>query len=143
MNMVLPVFILALAGFAVAFYIHWKKATEQPLTCFIGKECNTIVRSKWGSMFGVSNEALGMLYYFFVAVCMPFLFWSADIVFFLPLSVWVLIAATGAVFFSLFLLGVQIFVFRDWCEYCLASAGINIAIFVIEAVPILALYGIL
>src|SRR3989344_5638863 len=94
-------------------------------------------------IFGVSNEILGMLFYLFVAVSALFLLWGADFVFFLPLSVWVFFAATGAALFSLFLLGVQAFVFRDWCEYCLASAGINIAIFVIEAVPILALYGIL
>ena len=136
------IFLLAVAGFAIAFYIRRKKTTEQTLVCIIGRDCNAMVTSAWGAaLFGIPNEALGMLYYGFLMAGAGLLYFGHDLALFLPLSLWLLLVSAVAALFSLFLAGVQAFVFKDWCEYCLASTGINLTLFAVEAVPFLALYG--
>lgn len=133
---------LSIAGFLVSLHIHHRKRTQQKLVCIIGTDCDAVVNSKWGKLFGVPNEVLGMLYYVFIAAGTALVFFNATAESGLSLSTILFFVSGIVAFVSVFLIGVQAFVLKDWCDYCLASAGINIAIFVIEAMPFLALYGL-
>lgn len=126
MNQNLFILVLALAGLAVAFYINYKKTKKEKLVCVIGKDCDKVVNSRYSSVFGIDNQILGMIYYLLLAAFAIFslagLVWPAII-----FSVFRLMTV-GAILFSIFLVGVQAFILREWCEWCLGSALINFLI---------------
>ena len=137
------IFVLAAAGFFLSLYIHHQKRTQQKLVCLLGRDCEAVVNSEWGKMFGIPNEVLGMLYYLFITGGTALIFFDIEFSIFFSLPVLLLLASGAVMLVSVFLVGVQAFVLKDWCDLCLTSTGINIAIFVIEAMPFLALYGFL
>ena len=123
--------ILAIIGFALAFHIWHTKTNKQQLYCIIGENCNKVIESEHAEHFGTENTVLGMAYYMFVAT-------ASLIVLLYPAVLAISFFATGfliitglAALFSVYLVGVQSFVIKHFCEYCLASTVIVIAIFVI------------
>jgi len=116
------VVILSLIGFLISGYLLKVKLLHEKLVCFLGdKDCDAVVKSKYGSFFKIPNEALGMLYYAAMIVGTVF----AISVFFLQA------AAVLALVASLVLVVVQAFVLKKWCEWCLATAFINLLLFLI------------
>jgi len=126
--------LLSIAGFAISFHI-WNKIhrKKKKLKCIIGDGgCNAVVKSSYGKILGLDNTFLGMFYYAFVFI-------SAVAFLFFPLllnfnQVYLgAIAITGsAALFSFYLLFVQFFVLKKWCEYCSTSAALSIGIFLVE-----------
>jgi uncharacterized membrane protein len=121
--------LFALAGFAVAFYVHHKKKTNMPMVCPLKGNCDTVTRSRYSTFLGVPVEKIGMLYYALVlivyilnnvlAVGFP------DVVMFLMIGI-----TMGAFVFSLYLTFIQAFLVRSWCTWCLLSAGFSSFIFI-------------
>lgn len=140
--MTTPLLVLSAAGFFLSLYIHHRKRTHQKLVCIIGTDCDAVVNSEWGKMFGIPNEVLGMAYYLFIAGGAVLSFLGVDTFILLSLPVVVMLVSGAVTFVSFFLIGVQAFVLKDWCDLCLASAVINVTLFVLEVVPFLALYGL-
>lgn len=121
--------VLAFAGLVNAGYLTYKHYFEKkPLVCPIGHDCNAVVESRWGNIFGIRNEILGVAYYsamlFFgiASVCWP------NLLTFLPSLV--IIAASLGLVFSIFLTLVQKFAIKDYCFYCLISAVISLLLFI-------------
>ncbi|MBI1971554.1 MAG: vitamin K epoxide reductase family protein [Candidatus Wildermuthbacteria bacterium] len=110
-------FALAAVGFAASAYIFYKTQRKEKLFCLLGGECNDVVYSKYGKAFGIPNELAGMLYYVFLVVAL-----------FLSLESVARIAAILAFGASVYLLLIQAFVLKKWCEWCLATAVANIGI---------------
>lgn len=124
--------LLSLAGFLVSWYIYIKKKKNEPMACLIRDDCNQVVRSKYNHMFGIPNEVVGMAYY--AATAAGVLLLGRGFTALFGISVWsALIVAGGiAAISTLILLVIQAFVLRQWCDYCIASALITIAIFGLE-----------
>jgi uncharacterized membrane protein len=105
----------------------------------IGKDCDKVVRSAYSNILGLPNEWWGMVYYGGYALFLLGLGAGGGIRLISP-SVFRVIEqlaffASGlAAVFSLFLIFVQAFLLREWCEYCLLSAGISIVIFSLAAI---------
>ena len=117
--------LLALAGFFISFYIYYTKKNNQQLVCIIGKGCNAVVESKYNTLVGVPNEVIGMVYY--AAVFVSVLFTLA------PFATTARLVIAGcAALAGLGLLGIQAFILKKWCEYCIASAIISVSIFVVS-----------
>ena len=117
---------VALLGFLNALYIYVKKKHKQKLLCFIGSDCNKVIGSKYGTLFGFDNTLLGMVYYAFLILALlftPFLGISSFVV-----LGGLRIAAGGAALMSLYLLYIQLIVLKEWCDYCLIASLINILI---------------
>lgn len=132
--MYIYIFILACVGFAVSLYIWRKKKKNQKLVCVIGDDCDKVVRSKYSAFLGVQNEVLGMVYYAFVAFFALIILSGVSLTSGVSLSL-VFSAISGpAALFSLTLVFIQIFVIREWCEYCLVSAFVSIAIFILHLI---------
>lgn len=138
--------IFALAGFALAFYVHHKKETAQPLVCPLNGKCEEVVTSKYSKFFGVPVEILGMVYYGLILLVYTFHALIPNL-----LSDTVLFIVTGvtigAFVFSLYLIFIQAFVLKKWCTWCLFSAGFSTLIFItavfgadIDVVPFLMKY---
>lgn len=128
MNMTLLSLLLALAGLAVASYIAHKKHTAQPMVCPMKGNCESVTTSRFSKLFGIHVEWLGMTYYGFLALGYTALYVGADLAWLAP----ALFALTAAGFlFSLYLTLIQLAVLRQLCTWCLISAAITTALFVV------------
>lgn len=116
--------LLSGAGFLISFYIYHTKKNGKQLVCMIGKGCNMVVESNYSRMMGVPNEVVGLFYY--AAVFVSAFFVLAPAVYTARLVI-----AAGAAIAGLGLLLIQAFVLRRWCEYCVGSALISVAIFAV------------
>ena len=126
--------LFSVLGFGISFHI-WNKIhrEKKKLKCIIGDGgCNEVVKSEYGKIFGVDNTFLGMFYYFFVLASAIFLLIYPLLLNFNYIY-WTIIGITGsAALFSFYLLFVQFFVLKKWCEYCSTSAALSIGIFLVE-----------
>jgi len=122
--MELSLLVLATLGFFLTSYIWYKKAYKQKLVCAIGHDCEKVINSKYSKIFFIDNTVIGILYYLFMALSAIFSFSGL----FITLRA---IGSAGAALFSLYLTYIQLAVLKEWCEYCLASALISIAIFLV------------
>lgn len=127
--------LFGLAGLILALYIYTTKQNKaKVLVCPIGGHCDAVVNSKYSKFLGVSVELMGALYYAFIIIVysliaiFPDLF-PAEILFFVT-SFSVL-----AFFFSLYLVFIQAFTLKNWCTWCLFSAGFT------TFIAITALFG--
>ena len=130
MNSAIYLVILSIIGFAVSFYIYYTKKTNTKMYCVIGENCDEVVKSKYGKTFGVENTVPGMLYYFLifaygilVILNLNGNLFKYNIVYYLIVS-----ASFASVLFSLYLICVQAFVLKKWCEYCIASSICSVLI---------------
>lgn len=120
-------FLLSGAGFLISFYIYHTKKNNRQLVCMLGKACNQVVESKYGTVLGVPNEVVGLFYYALIAV-------SALVTLNPALATTRLVLSAGAAAAGLGLLFIQAFVLKKWCEYCVGSALISLAIFLVAYV---------
>jgi uncharacterized membrane protein len=123
------ILILGICGFVVARHIYkHKNNNENPLVCPINFDCHGVVHSGYSKFFGIPLEILGMIYYALVSFSYLFLIFIPAS---LPSAVLNLsiIASCLAFIFSLYLIGVQIFVLKKGCSWCIVSAIISALIF--------------
>tara|TARA_Y100000310_G_scaffold191145_1_gene191145 strand:+ start:2213 stop:2626 length:414 start_codon:yes stop_codon:yes gene_type:complete len=119
-------FFVAIAGFALAFYIRYKKTSEKQFTCPLKADCHTVVRSSYSQLFGIPVELWGMLYYFSIAFTYLIVLVSSE-----DLTMLVIMASLLTLFafaFSVYLTYVQAFKLHQWCTWCLISAGFCVAL---------------
>jgi uncharacterized membrane protein len=127
----IAIFVLGVCGFMVAWTIFkHKKPNQSPLVCPLKFDCQTVVHSDYSKFFGVPVEILGMLYYGFVFVSYFLLIFVSHS---LPILFVGFLATLSIIAFlySLFLIGVQIFVLKKGCFWCFISAFICILIFLL------------
>lgn len=122
--------VLALGGIINSGYLFWNHRQKKPLVCPLDHDCSVVTESKWSHLFGIRNEILGLL--FFVGMLSLGL---TSLTTLLPLPtvlLFILIGASLGLLFSLFLILLQSFVIKNYCFYCLISAGISTLLFVMS-----------
>ncbi|MEK6847916.1 MAG: vitamin K epoxide reductase family protein [Nanoarchaeota archaeon] len=124
-------FLLALFGFSLAYHIWHTKTRKQQLVCILGKDCNKAIESEHAETLGVENTVLGMLYYSFVIIASLVAILYPLVLGFSLFSIGALILTGAAALFSIYLVCIQSFVLKHFCEYCLGSTAIVFAIFAI------------
>lgn len=128
MHQYIGITIPALLGFAIAFYIFYKKSRQEKLICIIGEDCNKVVESQYSKLWGIRLEVLGMIYYGLIA-----LYYGVDEALlqngFSLVDNAVAGASILAFLLSLYLTLIQFVVLRDLCEWCLASGILSTVIF--------------
>ncbi len=116
------------AGFAIAASIHSNKRKEKKLTCPLGSDCDTVVRSDYSRFLHVPVEVLGMAYYACIVVGYAAYAFIPAVQ--QPATSFVLLAATAlATLFSAYLIFIQAAVLRQWCTWCIGSAIACLVIF--------------
>ena len=122
---------MSLIGFLVSAYLYYSKTSNKKIYCILGKDCDEVVRSKYGETFGMENTLAGIIYYglvFFYGVALLLnrnLFKGAILYYS------VVIASIASVIFSIYLMWVQAFVLKKWCEYCIVSTIISVLILIL------------
>jgi uncharacterized membrane protein len=126
----IAIILAALIGFSISFYIHRKRKRQEPLVCFVGANCNAVIYSRYAATFGIPNQLAGMFYYGIVAL-------AAGAVTDFPslqtpaLAVSFKVLTAGAALFSCYLVFVQLYFLKEWCEWCFTSAALSIIIFLL------------
>lgn len=122
----------ALAGGGIAAYIYRKKRAHSRLVCPLKADCDSVVQSDYARFFGVPVELLGIAYYSLIAASYATI--AAIPAVAVPPFVFALLSLTAAAFlFSLYLTFIQAFAIKQWCSWCLVSAGLCTLIFILVA----------
>ena len=117
--------LLSLVGLVDALYLTIEHVTGQSVQCTITSGCSEVLSSSYAVVAGIPLAAVGAAAYFSVfslATLAAFGYQVAK-----PLLM-LLVAAMFLV--SLWLVYVQAFVIREFCQYCLLSAAITTALLV-------------
>ena len=117
--------VLTVLGIFISGYLIKNRVKKNPTVCPIGGECDTVLKSKWSEMFGVKNDVVGLVYYIFILVLALYVFFFQQ-----PYPLFATIITSFALLFSLILVFIQGKIIKEYCFYCLISAGINLLIFV-------------
>lgn len=124
----LVIIFTAFCGFLLAFYIYNKKQAKKVLICPLKAHCDPVVHSEYSRFFGIRVEILGMAYYGLIAVIyamfLAFPYLSTTFLVFSILAI-----STIALLFSGYLTFIQAFALKQWCSWCLVSAGFTVIIF--------------
>lgn len=123
--------LFGLTGFWIADKISIMKKKDEPITCPIGYDCDSVVRGPYSKFLGVPVVEVGRIYYLLVSaffIINMFVPFPQDAIF-----VAILVAGM-AMIFSLYLTAIQLFVIKQWCTWCLMSGLINILLFVVTFV---------
>ena len=127
----------SLVGLLASWYIYHKKHhKKEKIVCYISADCDKVVHSQYSRILGIDLEILGLIYYLVLSLLVAANYLGSLTLFGFMIFNIVFVLSAAAFVFSLFLLYVQIFVIRDWCEYCLISVAMSIVIFLIEIMPI-------
>lgn len=135
---ILSPILFAFAGIILAIYIYTtKRNNSKILVCPIGGHCDTVVNSKYSKFLGIPIEVIGIFYYGFIALfysisyLKPHLFNEG--IFFL-----VTVFSVIAFLFSVYLVLIQAFALKNWCTWCLFSAGFTTIISVVAIMNIVS-----
>jgi len=121
--------IFSIAGFLLAGYVYVKKRKKETLVCPMNGKCDEVINSRYSRFVGVPVELLGIIYYAFIGAIYTFIF--IDPWFFSDGAKFFITGITvGAFLFSIYLVFIQAFILRQWCTWCLFSAGFTTFIFV-------------
>ena len=118
--------LLSLVGLVDALYLTIEHVTGQSVQCTITSGCSEVLSSSYAVVAGIPLAAVGAAAYFSVfslATLAAFGYQVAK-----PLLM-LLVAAMFLV--SLWLVYLQAFVIREFCQYCLLSAAITTALLVV------------
>ena len=131
MNIPIYLIILSIVGFAVSFYIYHTKKHNKKLYCIIGQDCDDVVKSKYGKTFGIENTVPGMLYFalvlaYGIAVLSNGNIFKGSLIYYFLVG-----ASIASVLFSVYLICVQAFVLRKWCDYCIVSSIASVLILIL------------
>ena len=121
--------LLSLLGLADALYLTVEHVTGQSVKCTIISGCSEVLSSPYAVVAGIPLAALGAAAYFTVfslATLAAFGYRAAGTL---------LTPVIAAMFFvSIWLIYLQAFVIREFCQYCLFSAAITTALLVVVVV---------
>ncbi|HEX7331428.1 MAG TPA: vitamin K epoxide reductase family protein [Pyrinomonadaceae bacterium] len=121
--------LLSLIGIADALYLTVEHVTGQSVKCTIVSGCSEVLSSPYAVVAGFPLAGIGAVAYFTVfslATLAAFGYRAAGTLL-TPL-------VTAMFFVSLWLIYLQAFVIREFCQYCLLSAAVTTALLVVVVV---------
>ncbi len=126
----ISIFVVGFIGFIDATYLTANFFLKITPSCFITGGCDIVTTSKYATILGIPIALLGALYYLTIL-----LFWifyidkkQKRVLYALP---W--LTVSGFIF-SIWLVGLQIFVLKALCSFCLLSASTSTLLFILALV---------
>lgn len=121
--------VIAVIGLLDAIYLTINHLTGEPVPCSVTGGCETVLTSAYAEIGGIPIAAFGALAYF-TAFSLAILaaFGNRKLWFIFGLQVSLMAA------FSLWLVYLQAFVIKAFCQFCLISAATSLTLFIIAIV---------
>ncbi len=126
-NLSIASLILGFLGFLDATYLtilHYKNAFPP---CTVTGSCETVLTSQYSIIFGVPISLLGSLFYLTVIAFSLAVLLDKRKIF----AHGLFLTAFSGLFVSAVLFFVQFFILQAFCQYCLLSEVISLAIFIV------------
>jgi len=123
--------ILAFIGMIDALFLSIKR-NAGPIPCHVTHGCTDVLTSKYSEVAGIPLSWLGLAFYvtiFGLAVFSVFEDPKNDSE--LPLRTIFYLSGVGLIISAL-LVGIQAFILKAFCEYCLLSAALVLSIFLLS-----------
>lgn len=125
---------LAFIGMVDALYLSIKR-NAGPVPCHITRGCEDVLTSKYSELAGIPLSWFGLAFYITV--------FSLAVVTFFEESKGLSVTALRTIFYlsgvgliiSAMLVGIQAFILKAFCEYCLLSAALVLTIFLTSPHP--------
>ena len=127
--------ILAFIGMIDALFLSIKR-NAGPIPCHVTHGCTDVLTSKYSEFGGIPLSWLGLAFYvtvFSLAVFIAFENPKKDSG--LPLRTIFYLSGVGLIISAL-LVGIQAFILKAFCEYCLLSAALVLSIFLLSPHPV-------
>lgn len=120
---------ISFVGLLVSGYLFIHYVSPEPIACISGEGCKAAQLSAYSSFLGIPTPAYGIVFYLALGILGAL--WSPSTKKnVLP----ALVVLTGTGFaVSLFLSGVEAFVLKAWCSWCVASAILSTAAFLVTS----------
>jgi len=118
--------VVALSGLADAIYLTTKHYTGEAVPCSIVEGCEQVLTSSYAEIFGIPLAMFGAAAYF-VAFSLAILaaFGNRPMWKFFGVQVFLMLL------FTAWLVYLQAFVIKAFCQFCLVSAAITLTLFII------------
>ncbi len=118
--------LLSLVGLADALYLTVQHVTGQSVRCTVTSGCSEVLSSSYAVVGGFPLAALGAAAYFSVFSLATLAIFSYR------MAGRLLLPLVGGMFLvSLYLVYLQAFVIRAFCQYCLLSAAVTMGLMVL------------
>jgi len=130
--------VLSLAGISVAGYLTYVHWLDKPIACAGFGTCAAVAESGYAWIGGIPVAFLGLLGYVVLAAVAAFWLRTGN-----RFDIWPLLTIWGmsvaGVAYSAYLTYVELFVIDAVCVWCMASAGVMTAIFLVATGGLLTL----
>lgn len=123
--------IVAIVGLADSIYLTVHHFTSEPVPCSLVEGCEMVLNSQWAEIAGIPLAAFGAAAYFTA-------FSLAVLTAFGDTRMWKLFGAQVTLMagFSLWLVYVQAFLIKAFCQFCLLSAVTSMLLFVLFVISV-------
>ena len=120
---------LSLLGLTISAYVWRSQKFNKPIACWT-RDCDRVIRSPYSRLLGVHNSTIGLWLFFFIFVMtlLHDLGWEPWPK--LTSSTLIALSFIGTLV-SLYLTYIQLFVLKGLCNWCLTSALLILAIFIL------------
>jgi uncharacterized membrane protein len=125
--------LLAFVGMVDALYLSIKR-NAGPIPCHITHGCENVLTSKYSVIAGIPLSWIGLAFYLTVLSLAVFAIFEDSESSRRPLRL-VFYLSGVALIVSALLVGIQAFVIKAYCEYCLLSAGLVLSVFLLSPNP--------
>jgi len=124
---------LAFLGLIISLYIYSSKKKSAEMVCVLGGSCNQVTGSKYSRTLGIPNEIGGVMYFSIIIILTILSIIGLDIIYFSTSSIMITLTALASLF-AVYLLFLQAFVLKKWCEYCIITSTITFLILLLELI---------
>lgn len=123
--------LLSTFGLIDSIYLSLPYFSKTQLFCSIENisSCDLVTTSNYSEIFGIPNAFLGVLFY--LTLLISFIFWEKFKVKIKYFSKIIYLIIFSAALYYIYLIYVQKFILGKYCPYCLFSATITFAIYII------------
>jgi uncharacterized membrane protein len=118
--------LVALAGLVDGIYLTIHHYTAEPVPCGEAFDCGAVLSSAYAEIAGIPLAAFGAAAYF-IAFSLALLTAFGNRLMWKLFSVQIVLMAL----FTCWLIYLQAFVIKAWCQFCLVSAGVTFTLFII------------
>lgn len=118
---------LALIGFTDSAFLLAKRLSGAPIPCFITSGCDTVSKSPYSVLFGVPLSAWGVIFYLGIGFLALLYLDTKNLL----VAKLIPLATTLGFLSSVYFIYIQKFKIGAFCIYCILSAIISTALFVL------------